>query len=320
MKKVAVIRFSALGDVAMLAPVIKTAAQQHPEVEFTIISRKQTADIWSDLPVNIHFFGADIKGRHQGTKGLKTLLNDIDYRSFDAVADMHSVLRSWYMDFLWFSAGIKVCRIDKGRKAKRWLTSNLNHNKRQLKTTIQRYVDVLNSLGISTTLPLPEISDGEGVGIAPFAAQRGKIYPLEKMEDLVQRLSNDHKIYLFGGGKSEITLLESWAAKYNNVTCVAGKYSLKKELEIIQGLKAMICMDSANMHLASLVGTRVISIWGATDPKAGFLGWGQSPEDCIYQNLPCRPCSIFGNKKCKFGDYRCLNIDIDAILQRLSLK
>nr|AIA95806.1 CAZy families GT9 protein [uncultured Prevotella sp.] len=43
----------------------------------------------------------------------------------------------------------------------------------------------------------------------------------------------------------------------------------------------MVSMDSANMHLASLTGTRVLSIWGNTHPYMGFLGYGQSMDDVI---------------------------------------
>ncbi len=38
------------------------------------------------------------------------------------------------------------------------------------------------------------------------------------------------------------------------------------------------------MHLASLTGTRVVSVWGATHPYCGFMGWQQKEEDAI-QNL-----------------------------------
>ena len=75
----------------------------------------------------------------------------------------------------------------------------------------------------------------------------------------------------------------------------------------MRGLDVMLSMDSANMHLASLVGTRVVSVWGATHPYAGFLGWGQRMEDCVQKDLPCRPCSIYGSKPCRYGDFRCLN-------------
>ena len=79
-----------------------------------------------------------------------------------------------------------------------------------------------------------------------------------------------------------------------------------------------VSMDSANMHLASLVGTRVVSIWGGTHPYAGFLGWNQKAENCIQLDMPCRPCSVYGNKSCLRSDYACLNgIAPNQILEKL---
>ena len=71
-------------------------------------------------------------------------------------------------------------------------------------------------------------------------------------------------------------------------------------------LDVMVSMDSANMHLASLVALPVVSVWGATHPYAGFMGWGQREETAVQVNLPCRPCSIYGNKPCLRGDYACM--------------
>ena len=68
----------------------------------------------------------------------------------------------------------------------------------------------------------------------------------------------------------------------------------------------IFCMDSSNMHIASMVGIPVVSIWGATHPYAGFMGWKQNESNAIQVDLPCRPCSIFGNKPCFRNDYACL--------------
>lgn len=312
MRKILVIRFSALGDVAMLVPIVRAAAEQNPETEFTVISRQQTEALWSGLPANVVFFGADIKGRHKGTKGLRKLMNEVDYTRFDAVADMHSVLRSWYIDIMSIAAGLKVRKIDKGRMGKWWLSCRFNHHKSQLKRTIHRYRDVFAKLGIKVDINEPKFENqGNGVGIAPFAAQKGKIFPIDEMEKVAADVARNEKVYLFGGGKKEIDILESWERKYDNMICVAGRHTLADELEIMRGLRLMITMDSGNMHLASLVGTRVISVWGATHPYAGFLGWGQAEEDCRQRyDLRCRPCSIYGNKECRYGDYRCLKFNL----------
>jgi ADP-heptose:LPS heptosyltransferase len=148
------------------------------------------------------------------------------------------------------------------------------------------------------------------VGIAPFARHDGKIYPLKKMEQVVAQLSHldNIKLFFFGNGPKEESTINEWCNKYPNTISFIGKSNFNGELRLISHLDAMICMDSANMHMASLTGTPAISIWGATSPIAGFLGWRQQEEDCIGLPLECRPCSIFGNKPCRFGDYRCMDI------------
>ena len=78
------------------------------------------------------------------------------------------------------------------------------------------------------------------------------------------------------------------------------------EMELMSHEDCLVSMDSMAMHMASLVATPVVSVWGATHPNLGFLGWGCRPEDALQADLPCRPCSVFGAKPCQYGDYRCL--------------
>ncbi len=310
MKRLLIIRFSALGDVAMLVPVVQALAAAYPDWEITVLSRRQTATLFEGLAGNVRFFGADLKGRHHGIAGLNTLLQDIDYNRFDRVADMHNVLRSQYLRWRFLLSGKPVVVIRKGRFSKWWLTRTHCVDK-PLPTTIDRYCRVLRRLGFVFDLQ-PVISQSAhktGIGIAPFAAHTGKIYPLDKMEEVVRLLSaKGEKIYLFGAGEKEKAVLHDWESKYPNVESLAGRYTMAEEIAIMRRLRLMLTMDSANMHLASIAGTRVLSVWGATHPAAGFLGYGQSEKDCIQRSLPCRPCSVYGNKPCRFGDYRCLDI------------
>lgn len=156
------------------------------------------------------------------------------------------------------------------------------------------------------------------IGIAPFAAHKGKIYPLDRMEKVVQLLKEkqpDCHIYLFCGKGEELELMQKWAKKYDLI--VATGEGIRADLEKMKKLDVMISMDSGNMHLASIVGLRVVSIWGATHPYAGFLGWGQKMEDCIQKDLPCRPCSIYGNKPCLRGDMACMDIEPEDIISRI---
>ena len=293
----------------MLVPIVRAAAEQYPELDITMLSQQRFADLFTGMPSNVHFHGVDVKkmSLYEIASGLG---------SYDLVADMHSVIRSVYVSAAMLFKGARVATIDKGRYDKRQLT----HGKHApLKHTTDRYADVFTTLGYPIRpQAIGKPHPGEGIGIAPFAAHKGKIYPIERMEQVVQMLSErGEHVVLFGGGKKEKEILGAWAKKYPNVESVAGKHSMAEELELMRGLRVMLTMDSGNMHLASMVGTRVVSIWGATHPYAGFLGFGQNEKDCIQRDLECRPCSVYGNKPCKFGDYRCMDISPQEIVRHL---
>jgi ADP-heptose:LPS heptosyltransferase len=123
-------------------------------------------------------------------------------------------------------------------------------------------------------------------------------------------ISKHHKakFWLFGG-REDIERMEAFSNKVPGSVIVAGSHTLSEELALMSRLDFMITMDSANMHMASLVGIRVISIWGGTDPLAGFGAWHQPDEFSIripVEELTCRPCTIYGKSKCRRGDFACM--------------
>lgn len=113
--------------------------------------------------------------------------------------------------------------------------------------------------------------------------------------------------------------MDAWEEKYPQVMNASGKlHGISDELILMSHLRLMISMDSGNMHLASLVNTPVVSIWGATHPYAGFMGWHQSPDNAVQLDMPCRPCSIYGNKPCMRGDFACMkNISPELIVEKV---
>lgn len=315
--KILLMRFSALGDVAMVAPVLRQMAEKYPDAEITMLSQPFCQPIFEGIAPNVRFIGADIKREYKGIPGLYRLFKELHVLHFDFVFDLHDVLRTKFLRKVFRMHGYKVYKIDKHRKLRKTITAaEPKKVLRQLPTSFQNYADCLTSggfaidasaqPGVDRTKPISRI------GIAPFAAHQGKIFPTEKMEEVI-RLLPEKEIILFGGGGIEKEIMQRWENTYPNVERAATvlqregrEVCLREELSLMRTLDVMVSMDSANMHLASLVGLRVISIWGATHPFAGFLGWGQSMDDCIQLPLPCRPCSIYGNKPCRFGDMRCM--------------
>ncbi len=334
MKKLLIIRFSALGDIAMTVPVVHDLAVQYPDLEITMLSREIARPLFGQLPKSVHFFAADLSGKHKGLFGLNRLIREIHFKDFDYIADFHNVLRTQWLRFVCRLFRKKVAKIDKGRKGKKALTRQKNKVFVQQATSFERYAKVLEQLGFpikpqftkldySSFCGTQKATKETWIGIAPFAKHEAKVYPLEKMEQVIKVLSERENttIFLFGGGEGEKRQIAELCSKYSNVQTAQCQEGLKGELALLGQLDVMLSMDSANMHLASLVGTRVVSVWGGTHPYAGFLGWNQKAEDCIQLDLPCRPCSVYGNKACLRGDYACLKgITPEQIIEKLGLQ
>jgi len=328
MSRILIMRFSALGDVAMTVPVIYSLATAYPMHEITVLSRKPFEDLFKTLPSNIRFISADLKGKHKGIKGLNILYKELKAERYDYVADFHSVLRSHYLRLRFKLDGIHTAAIDKGRSEKKKLTQKNNKVFIPLKSVFLRYYDVLKKLGFEFELNFKSIfekapvnlheivsfsekkSTEKWLGIAPFAKHKGKIYPLELQDKVIEHFANDKriKVFVFGGGEYEKNIIGNWAHKYPTIISMVGKLNMSQELVLMSQLDVMYSMDSANMHLASLVNTQVVSFWGATHPYAGFMGWNQCLENVVQvDELTCRPCSIYGQKLCYRKDYACLN-------------
>ena len=326
LSNILVIRFSAFGDVAMTLPALYSVAKAHPNHTFYMLTSKSFVGLFANQLHNIKPIGVDLK-QYKGVGGLMQLAKKIrtNYK-IDAVADLHDVLRSQVLRTSFMLRGKRVAYIRKERAKKKAV---IKHKAplAPLKHSIDRYRDVFSKLGLEAEMsftsyfenqprsldPLNSLSfdtSKTNIGIAPFAMHAEKMYPIEKMMEVVKAMSqrdNTH-VYLFGGGSKEKEKLEEWGAKYANVTSVVGKLTLQNELLLISYLSALVSMDSANMHLASLVNTPVVSIWGATHPYLGFYGFNQSSRNAVQMaDLDCRPCSVFGNVPCWRGDHACMN-------------
>lgn len=306
-----VIRLSAMGDVAMTVPVLKAFTEQYPDIKITVLTREFFKPFFRDLK-NVTIFSPDLNGKHKGIFGLFKLSRELKHLGIDAVADLHNVLRTKILKFFLF--GLEVVQIDKGREEKKLLVSGKKFA--PLKTTIQRYVDVFETLGFTLDLSNPkfpecvelnsktktivgEYRDYKWIGIAPFAAHDGKMYPSDLMEEVIEELSKAYQIILFGGGETEIQKLNALESKFKNVINVAGMLTLNEELDLISNLDVMLSMDSGNGHLAAMTGIKVVTLWGVTHPYAGFVPFNQPMENSLLSNrniYPLIPTSVYGNK------------------------
>ncbi len=313
----------------MTIPVVYNVCRTNEQVRFIFITKKLPASIFLNKPENLEVIPIELN-QYKGLSGLWRLASELrGAYDIDAFADLHGSLRTRIMRLFLRLRGVRTAHIHKQRLRRRALTRARNKVMLPLTPTRAKYREVFWSLGLPRedsfdhifqgAEPSPELyaaatppcAPGETwIAVAPFAAHAGKIYPPEMMEQVVATLAArpGYKLFLFGGGREETATLARWRAKYgeNLVNMAELRLGLPAEMALLRHCRVMVSMDSANMHLASLVRLRVVSIWGATHPYCGFMGWHQRREDTVQLDMVCRPCSIYGNHPCRRGDYHCL--------------
>ena len=325
-----ILRLATLGNVAMTVPVVASLSKRYPNDRFIIASKKDLAAMFASMP-NVEFREVD---NHLDWRGVFALWRELRDKT-DAVIDLQNVRRTRVFGALMRLSGKKVTRVRYGRLRKHMITI-WGIGKKQLPTEFDRYRDAFLRAGLETndafeSLPVNSAAakvveerfgqkEGRWIGLAPFAKSRSNMLPYRVTKDVIEILTKDEntRVFLFGAGQIECEMLRQWASVFPRTESVAGQLKLKEELELMRMLDVMICMDSANQHLSSLVGLRAISVWCATHPMIGFAGWKQRPEDIIQRHdLQCRPCTCHGTNHCRYGNFACRETDAETIVKHI---
>lgn len=325
-----IIRLATLGNVAMTVPVVASLSRRYPHDKFIIASKKNLRAMFCSMP-NVEFREVD---NHLGWRGVWEI-----YKAWrdeiDAVIDLQRLPRTLVFGALMRLSGKKVTRVRYGRIRKH-LIITLGFGLRPLPSEFARYRDAFRRAGLETdeqftALPVNKEAEkvvkkrfgkkeGRWIGLAPFAKSRSNMLPYRVTKDIIEALTKDEQthVFLFGAGEIECEMLRQWSSVFPRTLSVAGSLKLEEELELMRQLDVMLCMDSANQHLSSLVGLRAISVWCGTHPMIGFQGWKQRDEDIIQRHdLRCRPCTCHGTNHCRYGNFACRQIEAETIVQQI---
>jgi heptosyltransferase-2 len=266
----------------------------------------------------------DKHGESNGLSGLNKVINEVKNNKYDVVISVQRFLRSTL--------------IAKRSGAKRTIsydTSTLSFLytdkvEYKQKHEIQRVLDLLSPLGMKD-LPLfkPELypSDedkvevakvfkGLGVSgkkelicIAPGSVWFTKRFPKDKFVSLLNLMDSDKWKVALIGGKDDVKLCDYIMSKttHNEIYSFAGKLSLLQSAELIKNSALLITNDSAPLHIANAVSTKVIALFGSTIKDFGFYPIGG--KDIVFETsgLKCRPCSNHGKQECPIHTFDCMN-------------
>lgn len=321
-----VIKTSEMGEVALTVPIIKGVVKDNPDISIALVTRRPYFSFFAGIP-QVNLICPEFKHRHKGLLGIYRLYRDLSsIGDYDYIIDLQNSFKSRLLTFIFKRHGIKCLRIEEDEEAKRILIAG--KEKKPIKHIVERYREIFEKTGLTfqpekrycfspdddTLIKISSFflfeEESLNIGIAPYSIHSLKSWPEEYMIKLMHLIESRQKakFWLFGS-YDESDRLREFNEKFPNAFLVAGQLHLHDELAIMGHLDFMISMDSSNMHMAALAGTKVISIWGGTDPIAGFSAWQQPEEYSLripIEQMTCRPCTINGKGKCKREDMACL--------------
>lgn len=333
-KQILVIRLGSLPRVAMCVHALRGLVRDFPELRLTILTHSQWKPLFRGVEGLEFIFEDDV--RYKGFVGRLRLWADVQRLKAEAIADLSATSLSRFVSFSFLPWRRKVARLKGVRLESKALTRKYRKEMVQQAPLSSRSRDLFAQLGLPFCMPAPvrrcrnaalpsivEILAGEKhgnwVGIAPLSNHKGTCYPIPHAAELVRLLSSRYsKVFIFGKGEYQRQFCEGMQQLYPNVISTAERISLDDTLDILTILDAVVSVDGDLLRLCSLVGTPVVSLWGATHPFLESNGYGQNPENAIQKKLACRPCSRDGRHRCLFGNYECMqSITPEEVFRRV---
>jgi len=354
MKKILVTRTDRIGDVVLSTPVFISLKNSFPSISISVLVREYTKDIVTDNPNVDEVIIYDPEGEHKTISGLLKLAKEIEKRNFDTALILFLDFKVGLLTYLSkiprrIGPGTKLAQIFLTDRIKQHRSKVDKHETdynlelaeilgakpvRQseiyVPDKITKKVNVFFSELLTHNLqlitPIVGIHPGSGGSARNWKPERyaelaDKI--IDKTgavifvtggpgeEELVDRIINSVKIPplhppLFKGGQGGV---KGKAFKYISYT------GLKELSGVIERFNVLIGPSTGPIHIATAVGTPVVSIYCpiyVCQPKR----WGPIGKNdiAIMPDVPfCKKC-VF--EKCKY--YDCMDkISVDTVFKEV---
>jgi lipopolysaccharide heptosyltransferase II len=314
------VRFSSIGDILLTTPLLRAIRHSHPGARITVLTKREYVPLLSHNP-NVNL----VLGLAQ-SRSLLSLASELRADGYTHLLDLHDNLRSRALRIL---APGKWTTYPKHRLARAWLIRAKRTRYRDRRPIAERYFSAARDLGVKPDGCPPDFFLGPEAGeqvfdwlrtvglehepnvvaLAPGAAHATKRWPLEHWHALVARNLESGSAVVIVGGPGDADLGASLAKQGSGrVLNAAGRFGLQGTAALLQRARVLVSGDTGVMHMATAVGTPVVSLFGPTVEAFGFFPYSRQAS-VLELPLPCRPCTTQGSSRCPLGHHRCM-IDI----------
>ncbi len=324
--KILVIQTAFIGDVVLATAVVEELHRALPSARIDFLLRKRNEGVFDGHP----FIGKILSWDKSKRKYLNLfeIIKHVRSERYDLVVNLQRFFSTGLLMAL-SGAGERVCYKENPMSWLATLTVHYSIGRRTGEHEVSRMLRLVEFITHSTFSP-PKIYinvkekkvlgiEGRYITISPASAWFTKQFPKEKWLEMMDRVGEDTAIILLGG-KNDRTLCEwlNTETKHKNTKVMAGDFSFLESAAIMKNAAMNFTNDSAPLHFASAVNAPVTTVFCSTVPEFGFTPL--SSDSAVIEteiSLDCRPCGLHGKKACPKGHFKCSEIPIDRLLDRL---
>jgi len=333
-ENVLVVQSSFLGDTVLTLPLLSEIKRHFPAGKLTLLCAPVAAELLGAHALTDEIMIDDKRGRDAGILGLWRKAKILEQKNFTLAISPHKSLRSALLLFL-----ARIPRRIGFRQSKGAFLFHALAERNPLQHEVERNLSILQPLGIDTRtcrrdIELPVAEAGreharhllEAMGVdlnkTVIGINAGSVWPTKRwapelFAQLVTKLKQeiDCDIVLFGAPEDHATVATIQALCGTEVASLCGKTVLGDLPAAVSECDLFISNDSGPMHIAVACGVPVVAIFCATTPSLGFYPY-TSKAVIVQKDLPCRPCSSHGGRRCPLGTEDCIKlIRPDHVLQ-----
>ncbi len=329
-------------ETALLAPVAQALSRQYAKLSLCLVLRRDCEYFFHNIP-GVHTIAVGIGKGYAGFQEISSLYKELcKLGPFSKALDLSPSFQSRLLRFRFFFKGLFFSNIQ-SQKLQEWsLIRRRAKRKRPLKHLTERYFQSFKRLGYEVK------EKGKGpwlnpdtkararaysflkklkktrkqnmwIALAPFPFYPQRKWPLAKWGELIKTMQMEMQCSFFLFGKTETedpSELDRFCSNYPQLIPTGLLLHDAAEIALLERMDLLLSVNSFYMHLASLLGIRLVFLWGPTHVHAGYgpyqshIDHSHSEREAFIEistsSLSCRPCSLHGEKACLRKDRACM--------------
>ena len=299
-KRILFITLSNIGDIVLTTPVLKVLSKNFPEARLDVMVGPNGIELFKKDPAVSEVISYN---KHASVHEKRRLVTKLRREKYDLIVDMRNSLFPFLLGAKYRTSLIRIPpkSVKHKKEEHLWKLSSIGMTLDAEDTSLYIHIPKEDHEYIEKIISALD-KKKPVIAVSPGAKSDIKRWPKEKYTKLMEKLIKElgAQIIMVGDKRDSVLVKDILASSGDDIKDLTGATNLTQLASLLGKADLLITNDSAPLHIAGAVNTKVLAIFGPTDPKAyGPMG---GEDRVLKKKLHCSPC---GKAQCEF-EHECM--------------